>query len=237
MIMMRRIFFRILPLALTLSAATATASAENTAVRTAVNRFMRGYSAKLVEQYGADLRVEYTITALDSQPIADCPAPLALNAKDAGQLTSRISVQVNCPGGWSIYVPIDLSIYRPVVTALKPLAPGTTIGDDDVQLVEADITQLLGQYLTNLDEAVGMSAKRAIMAGKPVIAPQLAPPLLIHRGDSVVINADSGGISVKSAGTALTDGRRGEQIRIKNQGSARVIDARVTGSGEVQAAM
>jgi flagella basal body P-ring formation protein FlgA len=235
--MMRRIFLRTLPLALTLFATSAATSAENSVVRTAVNRFMHNYSTKLVEQYGSDLRVEYTITALDSQPVAECAAPLALNAKDAGQLTSRISVQVNCPGSWSIYVPIDLSIYRPVVIALKPLAPGSTIGDSDVQLAETDITQLLGQYLTNLDEAVGMSAKRSISQGKPLISQQLVPPLLIHRGDSVVIVADSGGISVKSTGTALTDGRRGEQIRVKNQGSARVIDARVSERGEVQIAM
>lgn len=235
--MMRRIFLLPLSLALTLYATAVAASAENSSVQTAVDRFMRSYSTKLVKQFGADLRVEYAITALDSQPLAECPAPLALSAKDAGQLTSRISVQVNCPGGWSIYVPIDLAIYRPVVIALKPLAPGSTIDESDVQLAEIDITQLLGQYLTSLDEAVGMSAKRSIMQGRPLISQQLVPPLLIHRGDSVVINAASGGISVKSTGTALTDGRRGEQIRIKNQGSARVINARVTSRGEVQAAM
>lgn len=235
--MMRRIFFHLIPLTLTLCVTTTAASAENSAVRTAVDRFMHSYNAKLVKQFGSDLRVEYTVTALDSQPIADCPAPLGLSTKDTGQLTSRINVQVSCPGGWSIYLPVDLSILRPVVIALKPLAPGSTIDDDDVQLAETDITQLLGQYLTRLDEAVGMSAKRSIMQGRPLTSQQLVPPLLIRRGDSVVINAASGGIVVKTTGTAMTDGRRGEQIRIKNQGSARVIDARVTGQGEVQTSM
>ncbi len=236
--MMRRNFLRVFPLLLALLVEAAPAGAENPGVRNAVNAFMRTHSKKLVEQYGSNARIEYTIALPDVQlAMSDCAVPLALTAKDAGQLSSRISVQVSCPNSWSIYVPIDLAIYRPVVIAVKPLAAGSTIGSDDVQMTEVDITQLLGQYLTDLDDAIGMSAKRPLSAGRPVVAQQLTPPLLIRRGESVVINAESNAISVKMPGIALSDGRRGEQIRIKNPGSSRVIEARVTGPGQVQAPM
>jgi flagellar basal body P-ring formation protein FlgA len=234
--MMRRNFLRIFPLALALCAATLAANAESSAVQPAINQFMRGHTKKLIEQYGSDLRVEYTVASIDPEPAA-CQKPLVLNTKDAGQLTSRISVQVSCANAWSIYVPVDLAIFRPVVIAVKPLAPGSTIDDDDVQLAETDITQLFGQYLTQLNDVIGMSAKRAIAAGRPMLSQQLAPPLYVRRGDSVVINAESSAISIKTTGVALTDGRRGEQIRIKNPGSTRVINALVTGPGQVQAQM
>jgi flagella basal body P-ring formation protein FlgA len=236
--MMRRNFLRIFPLALALFIAASTTHAENSLVQTAVNRFMRTYTDKLMAQFGTGTRVEYTVSSLDSQlNVGACPTGLTAAAKDAGQLSARLSVQVSCTNNWSIYVPIDLAIYRQVVIAIKPLGPGSTIGDDDVQLAETDITQPLGEYLTQLDEAVGMSVKRSIAQGRPLVQQQLAPPLMVRRGDTVMINAATSVISVKMSGVALTDGRRGEQIRIKNQGSARVIDARVTGPGQVQAQM
>jgi flagella basal body P-ring formation protein FlgA len=235
--MIRRNYLRAFPLLLALLAAALPARAEIPGVRSAVNAFMRTYAAKLVEQFGSGTRVDFTLASLDAQLNAgECPGRLALAAKESGQL-GRVSVQVSCPNSWSIYVPVDLAVYRPVVIAVKPLAPGSTVDADDVQLAETDVTQIFGEYLTQLDDAVGMSVKRSIAQGRPVASQQLVPPLLVRRGEAVVINAESGSLTVKMPGVALTDGRRGEQIRIKNQGSARVINGRVTGPGQVQALM
>ncbi|MDB6061248.1 MAG: flagella basal body P-ring formation protein FlgA [Verrucomicrobiaceae bacterium] len=241
--MMRRNFLRGLTVLLSvhwgaLATAATPINAENTTLRPAVNQFMRSYANKLAKQLGPETRVEYTVSVLEAGAgDAICATPLKLNPKDAGQLSSRLNVQVSCGDAWSVYVPVDLAVFRPVVVAIKPIGPGSTIDSDDVQLAETDITQLFGQYLTDLDEAVNMSVKRSIPQGAAVISQQLVPPLMIRRGDVVVINAATSVIAVKMSGTALTDGRRGEQIRIKNQGSARVIEARVTGPGQVQTAM
>jgi len=62
-------------------------------------------------------------------------------------------------------------------------------------------------------------------------------PKLIRRGDQVVIVATTGGISVRMAGTAMADGRRDEQITVKNKSSNRLIKVRVVAPGTVQAVM
>ncbi|NEP50997.1 MAG: flagellar basal body P-ring formation protein FlgA, partial [Moorea sp. SIO3C2] len=52
----------------------------------------------------------------------------------------------------------------------------------------------------------------------------LEQPLLIKRGDSVVVTARTGTLTVKMPGTALMDGHRGEQISVRNKQSNRVVD-------------
>ena len=211
---------------------------ENPAIRSALGHFMDGYTARLARRLGPDVRIEYGTTALDNRlNVTACPAPLSLNARDPDRAVNRVNVQVSCGAQWSLSLPVDLSIFRPVVTATRPLAPGTTIAASDVQLTEVDVSRLIGQYLNTMDDAVGMDVKRPLAPGRPVLGSQLEPPLLIRRGEAVQIVAEGSVIAVKMPGIALTDGRRGQQIRIRNKASSRVIEARVTGPGEAAVAM
>ncbi|MNG41192.1 flagellar basal body P-ring biosynthesis protein FlgA [compost metagenome] len=52
-----------------------------------------------------------------------------------------------------------------------------------------------------------------------------------------MISARSGTITVRMPGEALADGTLGEQISVRNQGSQRVVRARVLGPGQVEVEM
>jgi flagella basal body P-ring formation protein FlgA len=213
---------------------------ENPQLRKEVEHFMAGYTKKLKALAGAQTRIEYSAAALDNrQTLADCAAPLTISSREPVQLAARLNLQVSCNTGekWSIYLPIDLTIYRPIVVAVKPLTHGTTISASDVQLSETNVSQITGQYLSSLDDVVGKDVKRAITSGSPVLAPQLEPPLLVRRGEAVTLNAASSIVAVKVSGVALTDGRLGEQIRIKNLSSTRVVQAKIVGPGQAEVPM
>lgn len=60
---------------------------------------------------------------------------------------------------------------------------------------------------------------------------------VVHKGDQVVISAGSSTIQVKMPGEALSAGAIGDQIRVRNLNSKRVVKARVTGPGQVEVAM
>ena len=62
-------------------------------------------------------------------------------------------------------------------------------------------------------------------------------PIIIKRGDVVMIIAKAGALSVKSAGVAINDGRLGQQIQVKNKASKRIVVARVISSKQVQVVM
>ncbi len=217
--------------------ATAAVAAEH-GVNADIGKFMEGYARELAKQLGARTRVEYNAPTLAaSAETRTCPEPLAVSARDQTQSLSRVTLFIACGSEWSIYVPVDLHVFRPVAIATKPLASGTVVTAEDVELTAVDVSQLIGTYLTSLDEAIGMGVKRPIAPGRPLFSQQLEPPLLIHRGETVVISAEAGSLAVKMTGTALTDGHRGEQIRIKNQATSRIVDARVIAPGQVVVSM
>jgi flagella basal body P-ring formation protein FlgA len=235
-----RISLRIGSVLLALLAATPSLAADNEQIRHAVDRFMATHASKLKARFGAHTRIEYSIAALDTrQTFPECAAPLNVESRDQTPLNARLSLQVSCAKTekWSIYVPVDLTIYRPVVVAVKPLTHGVTVGADDVQLNELNVTQIVGQYLSSLDDAIGKDVKRAIASGSPILEPQLEPPLVVRRGEAVVINATSSIVAVKVSGIALTDGRLGEQIRIKNLSSTRIVQAKIVGPGQAEVPM
>lgn len=199
-----------------------------------VERFMAGYADNLLARHGRAGRIEYSVPALDPRlTLPDCPAPLQFEPRDQGQFSARINLQVTCASGnvWSVYVPVDMNVWQPVVIAARPLARGQDIGAGDVRLSETNTSRLNGQYLTRLDKAVGMNVRRPIPQGGAVLMEQLEAPMLIKRGEVVTISAQAGVVAVKMQGTALSDGRRGEQIRIKNQATAKIVQAEVVGPG------
>jgi flagella basal body P-ring formation protein FlgA len=65
-------------------------------------------------------------------------------------------------------------------------------------------------------------------------AGSLAAPVVVKRGDGVVMVARQDGIEVSMAGEALDAGARGAVVRVKNSASGQVVRMRVVGAGAVQ---
>lgn len=218
----------------------ATSALDHNGLRHSVETFMQTQIPALQNRYGRNSRVEFALVAMDPRlNLPNCQQPLALSLKEQDNITSRLNVQVSCNAGmgWNVFVPVDIGIHLPIVSANGPLARNTTLTEGDIQLTESDITRLNGPYLTRPEDAIGLSLKRQLTAGAPITSDLLSQPILIKRGDAVTITAESDGLSVKMPGVAMSDGRRGEQIRIKNSTSAKIVDAQVTEAGQVTVSM
>jgi flagella basal body P-ring formation protein FlgA len=59
-------------------------------------------------------------------------------------------------------------------------------------------------------------------------------PLLVRRGDPVIIFVEYGSVQVMAPGQALADGRLGERIRVMNTSSERIVEGVVEGEGLVK---
>ena len=69
-----------------------------------------------------------------------------------------------------------------------------------------------------------MTLRRPLAAGTPLTRQALAPPLVVRRGQQVVLLAETAGLQVRSSGTALADAARGERVRVKNSRSRRIVE-------------
>ncbi|TDQ36849.1 flagellar basal body P-ring formation chaperone FlgA [Thiopseudomonas denitrificans] len=168
-----------------------------------------------------------------------CSEPLQASLENNDTPVGRLTVRVRCTGTtpWSIFVPAQVSLHLDIVVTRHPVKRNSLLQTSDLMLAERDISQLNQGYFLELEQAAGAMATRAMSAGQPVLPNQIRIPPMIRRGDQVVISATSGTISVRMPGEALGDGSLGQQIRVRNTRSQRVVHARVTAPGQVEVPM
>ena len=77
----------------------------------------------------------------------------------------------------------------------------------------------------------GLIPIRSMAAGSELRLEFLTPPNDVNRGDSVQIEVRSGLARVALTARALTGGRSGDTISVRNPESNRTFQARVTGKG------
>lgn len=201
--------------------------------------FLKQHSHQLLQQYGETTRIESRIDPLDSRlKMTDCPLPVTAKLKSINS-TGRINIEVRCDSNiqWTLYVPAEIKVFHPVVMPVAPVPRNVKLTAADLELREADISQLNGSYFTSINDVVGMEARRLLSIDRPIIAAYLKPSVMINKGDAVIVTANSGGLMVKMPGIALRDGYQGQQISVRNTQSDRVVEALVTAPGQVEVPM
>ncbi len=128
----------------------------------------------------------------------------------------------------------DLHLYDNVVCAGRDLARNTVLSANDLQIESRDISGWRQNFLIDPEEAVGKQLKNSLKAGTVLLDRFLIAPVLVKRGDQVVILAQSDRFRITALGEAKTAGGKGEMIRVKNLMSRKLLLARVKDSGLVE---
>ncbi|MGF1714654.1 flagellar basal body P-ring formation protein FlgA [Photobacterium chitinilyticum] len=169
---------------------------------------------------------------LDSRlKLTICPEHLESSVPGKQSLTGNVTVLVSCRSeSWQVYVPVRIQLLLPRVVATKPLARGVVLSASDlaVQMVETRFQR--GVVFEHPQQIIGSKVKRNVNMGDAIQGSDIC---LVCRNDSVLIKAGRSGLNIVTKGTALSDGSLGEQIRVQNTKSKRVVDGTITGVGEV----
>lgn len=181
-------------------------------------------------------RVKIDVRNLDRYiKLSQCDRPLTLKLQ--GQRVQRqTSVKVICDGSspWSLYVSSTLYLEMPVVSLRRELPRRHVLRKEDLTTTLQNVYSLRDGYTTEASLIVGQELKRALRTGDVVYSFNLQAPDIIKKGDRVTVVARRNGLSVMSHGIALSDASAGEKVRIENQRSTRIIQAKVVGPGTVE---
>lgn len=202
----------------------------------ATEAFLEEEVPNYLQQAGIAGRYEIQVNRLDPRlRMPTCDSPLYTRLESPAQPVGRVTVRVGCDGGapWSLLVQAQVRLYRQVVVAQRPLARGTILGPRDIDWRERDVGTLNQGYLTEPEQALGSKLTRPMNIDQVLTPNHLERPAVVNKGDQVVISANSAGLSVRMPGEALEEGAVGQQVRVRNLSSQRVIRARVTGPGQV----
>ncbi|MCW4440807.1 flagellar basal body P-ring formation chaperone FlgA [Vibrio splendidus] len=161
----------------------------------------------------------------------DCPIPLDTSASTTSNTRSSITVLVQCvPDEWRVYVPVRLSMSVPLVTITRSLARGEIVGQYDVTTAMISLNKFRRQGFTAPQQVIGAKVKKNLRPGDVVERGDIC---VVCRNEKVIIQAVKGGMTITTKGTALTDGSMGDQVRVKNDKSQRIIEGIVTSMSEV----
>ena len=93
------------------------------------------------------------------------------------------------------------------------------------------------EYVKDIQEILGLVPHRVINAGMPVTINYFQQPVAVAGNQQVKIIMRYKGIEISAKGTALTRGRIGEFIHVRNDASKKVISARVVDFQTVEVVM
>lgn len=115
------------------------------------------------------------------------------------------------------------------VVATRTIRAQSVVQADDITLVAAAIPNALGE----LSDAVGLEARVAIYAGRPILAADLGAPAVVDRNQIVQLAYQSGALAILTEGRALARGGVGDVIRVMNLASRSTVSGRISANGTV----
>jgi len=131
-------------------------------------------------------------------------------------------------------VPIHLHDWVDAVVAAANLAPNTPLTPAVLTRGRADAFAGSGGLITDLHQAEGKILRVGIMAGTPILSPQLDLPISVHRGQRVTLTLADPEMTIKTTATAMDDGRVGDTITVQNTDSQKTLRATVARDGGVE---
>lgn len=184
------------------------------------------------DDFEANVKIE--VGNLDTRlRLPACNGKLQPHINSPKPYGNNLTVKVSCLGTqrWSVFLPVKLDIHVMAVVASRSIGRGELITKADVHLARVNASS---DYVEDPARIIGMIPRRPLRAGEVVKPTQMQAPVAVERGAAVALEAVRGGISVTAVGTAMANGQVGDQIKVRNNQSNRVVDGRVTAPGKVQ---
>lgn len=130
-----------------------------------------------------------------------------------------------------------VELRRRILVLTKDVARGRTISSDLINEEERWLEPGGAELITDRDDVVGCEALTRLETGRPLRAHDAAPAIVIKRGDSVDVLCLSGGLEIKARARAMSDGRRGERVELRMEGSKKTFVGRADAPGRVVVAL
>jgi flagella basal body P-ring formation protein FlgA len=177
-----------------------------------------------------------------------CTRPLAMDlpfasaetvrvrcAQPAWQLYVRVSMPTRAAAQSSVQTEPKPPEKRQVLVAAMPLQRGMSLTAAHVRVAEVDAQGLSGQVLEQVSQVLHAEMVRDVRPDTPLRSQDIRPTVLVKRGQMVLMSiGQAQGFQISARVEAQQDGRYGEQIKLKNRDSGRMLTGLVKGPNQVQ---
>ncbi|MFG0305994.1 MAG: flagellar basal body P-ring formation chaperone FlgA [Phycisphaerales bacterium JB040] len=177
--------------------------------------------AHLLALYGVDEQsARFTFEERDAALLGRSVAGRAVELRVTGS-GRRVPLSVAVYEGARVVVEgtvrVEVQLKRDVALAAGDLDRGAVLGPRDLVIesrwVDADAD------VVEAAEAIGRVVRRRVRTGEALVGSELESPVVVHRGDVVMIRSVVGAAAVRLRGRALADARAGEVIEFESAGA------------------
>lgn len=128
-------------------------------------------------------------------------------------------------------VSADVGLNHKILVAAAKIRRGMRLEPGLVRIEQRRLGKDWKNYYDNLNALSGLEAKQTIKSGRAITSRLLRRVPLMHRGDRVKVEVRHHQLSVSTYGTAIQDGFKNEQIRLKLDATGRIVRAKVSSAG------
>lgn len=148
----------------------------------------------------------------------------------------RATVYLNGRAWRTVSFTASVKVYDTVLVASHDLRIEVPVAAEDFHEAEVAIDGR-NEFVKDVNEIVGLVPHRYIRGGLPISKGYFQQPVAVNSGQRVTIVLNWRGIKASARGIALTRGRIGSLIKVKNEISEKVLTAKVIDSQTVEVSM
>lgn len=127
---------------------------------------------------------------------------------------------------------VQETIEVPIATTRLPA--GAVLRAEDVHMARIRAALARDDVAREPQQAIGMALRHPVSAGQPLPIADLVRPSIVEKGGVVQMLLNSAGLTLAAQGQALEPGAMGDRVRVLNPVSRAVLEAEVTGPGQVR---
>jgi flagella basal body P-ring formation protein FlgA len=175
-------------------------------------------------------------TALDPRlRFASCAQKLDGFAQTPRGNQSRATVRVSCDApAWTLNVPVEIRRSHSVLVLRRAVGRGEALSAADVNTQTRVLPGLGSPFVSATDQLAGRTTRRTLPEGTALTADSLTAVLLIHRGQTVTLLANSAGFEVRAPGRAMADATVNQRVRVQNLHSLKIVEGLADKEGVVR---
>jgi len=147
--------------------------------------------------------------------------------KLSGQVSLRMAVVMEGKARGRITLSAWIDRFEAVLCAARYLHRGTILTSADLKMQQMNVSKSPANLVMDMQAAIGKQLKRNIKPGEIIRHNMISVPPLIRKGDKVKLIAQNGSLRIVTLGIAKSSGGAGDQIRIENITSKKIVVGRV----------
>ncbi|MES2143805.1 MAG: flagellar basal body P-ring formation chaperone FlgA [Pseudomonadota bacterium] len=129
-----------------------------------------------------------------------------------------------------LFLILPLPALAESLVATRTIRAQSILAPADMTLVAAAIPGAL----TSIEAAIGLEARVAIYAGRPITPDAIGPAAIIDRNQLVTLVFTRGGLTISADGRALGRGGVGDTVQVMNIASRSTMSGQIAPDGSVR---